>query len=75
MENARAALSLARIAGNIGFAGLTLIVFSPLLAGFFLAFGRIFRNLEKSFHALFKILLGLFSFFVLICFWHKIAAT
>ena len=39
MENARDALSLARMAGNIGFAGPTLIVFSPLLAGFFLSLG------------------------------------
>jgi hypothetical protein len=66
MENARAALSLARIAGNIGFAGPTLIVFSPLLAGFFLPFGGIFRNLEHGFHALFKVLLGLFSFVIFI---------
>jgi hypothetical protein len=49
MEKAGDALSLARIAGNIGFAGLTLIGFSPLLAGFFLFFDRIFRNLEQSF--------------------------
>jgi hypothetical protein len=75
MENARDALSLARIAGRAGFVGLTLSVFSPLLAGFFLALGRIFRNLEQRFHALFKILLGFLSFVILIFFWHKIAPT
>jgi hypothetical protein len=62
----------ARIAGRAGFAGLTLIVFSPLLAGFFLALGRIFRDLEQGFHALFKVLLGLLSFVIFVFFGHRI---
>ena len=59
MENARAALSLARIAGRVGFAGPTLTAFSPLLAGFFLSLGPHLRNLEQGFHALLKVLLRL----------------
>jgi hypothetical protein len=62
MENARDGSSPAKIAGNIGFAGLTLSVCSPLLAGFFLALvGRIFRNLEQSFSCPAQNPLGLFS--------------
>jgi hypothetical protein len=74
MENARDALSLARIAGRVGFAGPTLTAFSPLLAGFFLSLNRIFRNLEQGFHALFKVLLRLFSFVIFIFFWHRTSA-
>jgi hypothetical protein len=70
MQNARDASSLARIAGRVGFAGPTLSVFSPLLAGFFLSLGRILRNLEQSFHALLKVLLRLFSFVIFVFFWH-----
>ena len=72
MENARDALSLARIAGRVGFAGPTLSVFSPLLAGFFLSLGRILWNLEQGFHALLKILLRFLSFVIFVFFWHKI---
>jgi hypothetical protein len=71
MESDRAALSLARIAGRAGFAGPTLTAFSPLLAGFFLSFGRIFRNLEQGFHALFKVLLGFLSLVIFVFFWHQ----
>src|SRR5579864_2735039 len=72
MENARDALSLARIAGRVGFAGPTSTAFSPLLAGFFLALGRILRNLEQGFHALFKVLLGFLAFVIFVFLWHHL---
>jgi hypothetical protein len=62
MENARAALSLARIAGRAGFAGLTLSVFSPLLAGFFLGWNRLFGNLKQSLHAALELIKSLLAF-------------